>query len=135
MLRLNHYIKILWREVITIQIQPMLRLNSLLLIMYYWIFNIQIQPMLRLNSDTHTFENNMHKNSNTTNVKVKQKIFHFFMYFSKKNSNTTNVKVKLHFSFCICWHCAAIQIQPMLRLNVKLSNRLPPFLIFKYNQC
>ena len=56
-------------------------------------------------------------NSNTTNVKVKP---HFLGNgsFSTLNSNTTNVKVK-PLRFCLCWKCKLIQIQPMLRLNMK----------------
>ena len=59
-------------------------------------------------------------NSNTTNVKVKRKEA-TRKHLKSSNSNTTNVKVKrkcLHISNIFL----LIQIQPMLRLNLRCTN-------------
>ena len=71
--------------------------------------------------------------SNTTNVKVKQRCFGDANLILP-NSNTTNVKVK-HPSLGTDEGTILIQIQPMLRLNrCKLFEKIKPHK-FKYNQC
>ena len=105
---------------------------------------IQIQPMLRLNAQWTRRASRSYKNSNTTNVKVKQRrsssvsINSFYsnttnvkvkpvqppaIVLIPQNSNTTNVKVK---PLLIQQHSHSIliQIQPMLRLNEEQANAL-----------
>ena len=72
--------------------------------------------MLRLNRAELPTQTKPHKDSNTTNVKVKPAISPNAV-LTTGYSNTTNVKVKPNYLFIRRFIRLIIQIQPMLRLN------------------
>ena len=80
---------------------------------------IQIQPMLRLNSVFASGYFIMRTNSNTTNVKVKQKSLYPPPTTSFKIQIQPMLRLNVHVPAPQIFRIFPIQIQPMLRLNVK----------------
>ena len=76
--------------------------------------NVKVKHYIRF------YEKDMKKHSNTTNVKVKRTEKKQAI-INDTDSNTTNVKVKRKLEKFI-WTVAWIQIQPMLRLNIRKTD-------------